>query len=89
MLVSSIATAMTLTMPNVGQDVSTVLSTEDHQELMRTVASKSAAQFSLIPSVPSTADDSLSEAGGLGESTQKAADVPIKVEGTLLLFIVV
>lgn len=62
-------------------DVSIVLSTEDHQELMQTVASKSAAQFSLIPSVPSTTDDSLSEAGGLGESTQKAVDVPVKVEG--------
>ncbi|KAJ8452072.1 hypothetical protein Cgig2_016653 [Carnegiea gigantea] len=62
-------------------DVSIVLSTEDHQELMQTVASKSAAQFSVIPSVPSTTDDSLSEAGGLGESTQKAVDVPVKVEG--------
>lgn len=30
-----------------------ILSTEDHQELMKTVAAKTAAQFSLIPSVPS------------------------------------
>ncbi|XP_059638497.1 probable CoA ligase CCL8 [Cornus florida] len=34
-------------------DVSMILSTEDHQELMQSVAAKSAAQFSLIPPVPS------------------------------------
>ncbi|KAH7547263.1 hypothetical protein FEM48_Zijuj01G0291300 [Ziziphus jujuba var. spinosa] len=34
-------------------EISLILSTEDHQELMKTVAAKTAAQFSLIPSVPS------------------------------------
>ncbi|KAA8541775.1 hypothetical protein F0562_022927 [Nyssa sinensis] len=34
-------------------DVSMILSTEDHRELMQNVAAKSAAQFSLIPPVPS------------------------------------
>lgn len=31
-----------------------ILSTDDHQELMQNVAAKTAAQFSLIPSVPSS-----------------------------------
>ena len=30
-----------------------ILSTEDHQELMQSIAAKTAAQFSLIPPVPS------------------------------------
>ncbi|KAJ9190217.1 hypothetical protein P3X46_001442 [Hevea brasiliensis] len=34
-------------------EISMVLSTEDHSELMRNIAAKCAAQFSLIPSVPS------------------------------------
>ncbi|KAL7606185.1 hypothetical protein Lser_V15G18145 [Lactuca serriola] len=33
-------------------DVSMILSTEDHSELMQKVAAKTAAQFSLIPNVP-------------------------------------
>ncbi|KAL3528732.1 hypothetical protein ACH5RR_008054 [Cinchona calisaya] len=35
-------------------DVSMILSTEDHQELLKIVAAKTAAQFSLLPHVPST-----------------------------------
>ncbi|KDP37257.1 hypothetical protein JCGZ_06313 [Jatropha curcas] len=35
-------------------EISMVLSTEEHYELMQNIAAKSAAQFSLIPSVPST-----------------------------------
>ncbi|XP_022018768.1 malonate--CoA ligase isoform X2 [Helianthus annuus] len=34
-------------------DVSMILSTEDHSELMRKIAEKTAARFSLIPDVPS------------------------------------
>ncbi|PON58622.1 2,3-dihydroxybenzoate-AMP ligase [Parasponia andersonii] len=34
-------------------DISMILSTEDHQELMQNIAAKTAAQFSLIPSVSS------------------------------------
>ncbi|KAL3528748.1 hypothetical protein ACH5RR_008070 [Cinchona calisaya] len=34
-------------------DVSMILSTEDHQELLKNVAAKTAAQFSLLPRVPS------------------------------------
>ncbi|KAG8643411.1 probable CoA ligase CCL8 isoform X2 [Manihot esculenta] len=34
-------------------DISMVLSTEDYKELMQNIAAKSAAKFSLIPSVPS------------------------------------
>lgn len=33
-------------------DISMILSTEDHQELMQSIAAKTAAQFSLIPHVP-------------------------------------
>ncbi|EXB74527.1 Malonate--CoA ligase [Morus notabilis] len=35
-------------------DISMILSTEDHQELMQNIAVKTAAQFSLIPHVPSS-----------------------------------
>uniref|UniRef100_A0A803NZU6 4-coumarate--CoA ligase n=1 Tax=Cannabis sativa TaxID=3483 RepID=A0A803NZU6_CANSA len=35
-------------------DISMILSTEDHQELMQKIAAKTSAQFSLIPSVPSS-----------------------------------
>nr|M4IS90.1 RecName: Full=Probable CoA ligase CCL8; Short=HlCCL8 [Humulus lupulus]AGA17925.1 CCL8 [Humulus lupulus] len=35
-------------------DISMILSTEDHQELMQKIAAKTAAQFSLIPPVPSS-----------------------------------
>lgn len=62
-------------------DVSMVLSTEDHQELMQTVASKSAAQFSLIPSVLGTTGDGLSEAEGLDDSTEQTSEISINVEG--------
>lgn len=65
-------------------DVSIVLSTEDHQELMQTVASKSAAQFSLIPSVPSvtlrtTADDPESEQSN-ANTALKEFEIPTKIE---------
>ncbi|KAJ8539289.1 hypothetical protein K7X08_013541 [Anisodus acutangulus] len=33
-------------------DISIILSTEDHQELMNTIAAKTGAQLSLIPSIP-------------------------------------
>ncbi|XP_068652022.1 probable CoA ligase CCL8 [Aristolochia californica] len=39
-------------------DISMLLSTEEHQELMENVATKCAAQFSLIPSVPSFSSES-------------------------------
>ncbi|CAO2815421.1 unnamed protein product [Amaranthus hypochondriacus] len=42
-------------------DVSIILSTEDHQELLQAVATKSAAQFSLIPSVPSMMSESTND----------------------------
>lgn len=45
-------------------DVSMILSTEDHEELMRNIAAKNAAQFSLIPPVPSTT----SQTTGNGQS---------------------
>lgn len=35
-------------------DISMILSTEDHQELMQNIAAKTAVQFSLIPHVPSS-----------------------------------
>ncbi|CAI9290732.1 unnamed protein product [Lactuca saligna] len=35
-----------------GSDVSMIFSTDDHRELMQKVAAKTAAQFSLIPNVP-------------------------------------
>ncbi|KAK9690227.1 hypothetical protein RND81_09G113800 [Saponaria officinalis] len=54
-------------------DVSMILSTEDHKELMQTVASKTAAQFSLIPPVPSiTYDCSKSE----GSDDSKSLNAP-------------
>lgn len=34
-----------------------ILTTEDHQELMKAVAAKTSSQFSLLPPVPSTGDD--------------------------------
>ncbi|XP_057248040.1 probable CoA ligase CCL8 isoform X2 [Beta vulgaris subsp. vulgaris] len=67
-------------------DVSIVLSTEDHQELMETVASKSAAQFSLIPSIPSmtseTNPNGHSESEYPNENTSlKEFEIPTKIEG--------
>ncbi|XP_074312522.1 putative CoA ligase CCL8 [Silene latifolia] len=49
-------------------DVSMVLSTEDHQELMQTIATKTAAKFSLIPPVPSITPDTETTADGHSES---------------------
>ncbi|KAL2928438.1 Malonate--CoA ligase [Bienertia sinuspersici] len=66
-------------------DVSIVLSTEDHQELMQTVASKSAAQFSLIPKVSSVTSESTTighcetEQSDL-EASLKALEVSTKFE---------
>lgn len=47
-----------------------VLSTEDHQELMKNIADKKTAHFSLIPSVPSsqTTGDDTSQAGEIDSS---------------------
>ncbi|XP_074381921.1 putative CoA ligase CCL8 isoform X2 [Apium graveolens] len=51
-------------------DISMVLSTEDHQELMKNIADKKAAHFSLIPSVPScqTTGDDTSQVGEIDAS---------------------
>ncbi|CAK9174580.1 unnamed protein product [Ilex paraguariensis] len=70
-------------------DVSMILSTEDHRELMQNVASKTAAQFSLIPPVPSilsqTTSNDLSQTGemdvdrslpGIGNSNGIEGDDP-------------
>ncbi|XP_042049483.1 probable CoA ligase CCL8 [Salvia splendens] len=38
-------------------DIIMILSTEDHQELMKAVAAKTSSQFSLLPPVSSTGDD--------------------------------
>lgn len=34
-----------------------ILSTEDHQELMKNVAAKTGAQLSLLPTIPLPSDD--------------------------------
>lgn len=59
-------------------DVSLILSTEDHHELMQNVAAKSGAQFSLIPPIPSEvsgyshAESNETEANkGFAEETEK------------------
>ncbi|KAK4428114.1 Malonate--CoA ligase [Sesamum alatum] len=39
-------------------DITMILSTEDHQELMKAVAAKTSAQMSLLPSVPSISTES-------------------------------
>lgn len=72
------------------QDISVVLSTEDHQELMQTVASKSAARFSLIPSVPTmTSRTTLNGHSEMEQSDAdtilKAFEIPTKIEGSKLL----
>ncbi|CAI9114152.1 OLC1v1014807C1 [Oldenlandia corymbosa var. corymbosa] len=48
-------------------DVSMILSTEDHQEPLKTVAAKSAAQFSLLPLVSSTSESTESDEAHNGE----------------------
>lgn len=65
-----------------------ILSTEDHEELMQNIAAKNAAQFSLIPPVPSTT--SQTTGNGLsqtGENDAKASFQRIeksnKIEGGL------
>ncbi|KAL2928453.1 Malonate--CoA ligase [Bienertia sinuspersici] len=60
-------------------DVSIVLSTEDHQELMQTVASKSAAQFSLIPKVSSVTSESTTI--GHSETEQSDLEASLKALG--------
>lgn len=49
-----------------------ILSTEDHSELMKNVAAKSAAQFSLIPPVPCITEHDNSECaeGDVGKSSE-------------------
>ncbi|PSS07424.1 Malonate--CoA ligase [Actinidia chinensis var. chinensis] len=67
-------------------DVSMILSTEDHSELMKNVAAKSAAQFSLIPPVPcipsSTTETDKMDTGeiGVGKSLE-GFDNSIKIQG--------
>lgn len=39
------------------QNVSAILSTEDHSELMQSIASKSSCQFFNLPTVPSTSSE--------------------------------
>ncbi|XP_024182349.1 malonate--CoA ligase isoform X1 [Rosa chinensis] len=46
-------------------DISMILSTEDHQQLMENLAAKCAAQFSLIPPVPSSTTSHASAGGHL------------------------
>lgn len=58
-------------------DISMVLSTEDHHELMQTVASKSSALYDLIPSVPSKG---LQVVAG-DSTTLPELDIPSKAEG--------
>lgn len=50
-------------------DVSTILSTEDYRELMESVAAKSSAQFSLIPSVSSTSSQATASDNSPTEET--------------------
>ncbi|GFZ04172.1 AMP-dependent synthetase and ligase family protein [Actinidia rufa] len=67
-------------------DVSMILSTEDHSELMKNVAAKSAAQFSLIPPVPcipsSTTETDKVDTGeiGVGKGLE-GFDNSIKIQG--------
>ncbi|KNA22452.1 hypothetical protein SOVF_033320 [Spinacia oleracea] len=73
-------------------DISVVLSTEDHQELMQTVASKSAARFSLIPSVPTmTSRTTLNGHSEMEQSDAdtilKAFEIPTKIEEDAALII--
>lgn len=68
-----------------------MLSTEDHQELMQSVASKSAAQFSLIPTVSSMSSENSpsgdSESGQAdGNACLKAFESSTKIAGDLLFF---
>ncbi|KAL3511772.1 hypothetical protein ACH5RR_024489 [Cinchona calisaya] len=58
-------------------DISMILSTEDHQELLKKVAAKTAAQFSLLPSVPSTSPSTLLDQTHNGE-----IDVNRHLQGT-------
>nr|XP_017219768.1 PREDICTED: malonate--CoA ligase isoform X2 [Daucus carota subsp. sativus] len=65
-------------------DVSMVLSTEDHQELMKSIADKKTAHFSLIPSVPSsqTTGHGMSEAGEIDASASlKKIENSDKIKG--------
>ena len=54
-----------------------ILSTEDHRELMQNVAAKTAAQFSLIPPVPSIP----SQTTGHGQSQTGDVDVTKSLPG--------
>ncbi|KAL9247342.1 hypothetical protein vseg_020783 [Gypsophila vaccaria] len=64
-------------------DVSVVLSTEDHQELMQTIASKTSAQFSLIPPVRSINSEAETITDGYSESegSSESPDIAAKAEG--------
>ncbi|KAH9624929.1 hypothetical protein KSS87_008378, partial [Heliosperma pusillum] len=65
-------------------DVSMVLSTEDHQELMQTIATKTAAQFSLIPPVTSITPETEATAdghSGSGGSNLNALEMATNIEG--------
>ena len=65
-----------------------ILSTEDHSELMKNVAAKIGAQFSLIPPVPcipsSTTENDKMDNGeiGVGKSLE-GFDNSIKIQGSL------
>ncbi|XP_022842664.1 malonate--CoA ligase [Olea europaea var. sylvestris] len=54
-------------------DVSVILSTEDHQKLMKAVAAKAAAQVSLIPTIPSIS--------GLADKTNEEIEISDKING--------
>ncbi|GAB2293525.1 hypothetical protein Dimus_027732 [Dionaea muscipula] len=57
-------------------DVSVILSTEEHHELMQTVASKSAALLDLIPPVPSIASQTSAD----GSSNSQDFEIPNKTQ---------
>lgn len=60
-----------------------ILSTEDHQELMKAVAEKTSAQLSLLPSVP---DSNTKSSGDFDENSHEiSGGLPIMV--TLFCFI--
>lgn len=61
-------------------DVSMILTTEEHQELMENVAAKSSAQLSLIPPVPS-----ISEAAGNDQLQIGDMDVDLSSKGSEIL----
>lgn len=63
-----------------------ILSTEDHSELMKNVAAKSSAQFSLIPPVPESAESDEGESLEGVDNSYKQGGSP---EGSMCFYLVV